>query len=404
MALDPYRRVLAVPAARQAMVLGILLRVPMFAGGVVLTLHVVGSLGRNYGEAGLVSAAATVCIAISGPWRGRLLDRIGLRRVVVPSIVVTAVCWSIAPFGGYWLLLALAALAGLFVVPTFSIIRQAVLVAVPEDDRRSALSLDAVAVEVSFMIGPLAGVWAATVWPTSWVLFAIGMCEVLVGAALWIVDLPLKTSDAPGADRAAERISRREWFRPAFVAVCGAAATATIVLIGTELSIIAALRDFHAARLIGPVLAIWGLGSMVGGFIYGALHRSIPAFLLLGGLSLATLPLALAPSEWPLAALSFVAGIVCAPTITATVDQLSRVVPERARGEALGWHGSSMTAGSALGAPLAGVAIDWWGDGGGFVVVSVLGIAVAAVGQLIVLRFQHGQVTAAEPLAVSPAG
>src|SRR6266516_5779408 len=246
-ALDPYRRVLAVPAALRAMLLGILLRVPMFAGGVVLTLHVVGSLDRNYGQAGLVSAAATVCIAISGPWRGRLLDRIGLRRVVVPSIVVTAVCWSIAPFVGYWLLLALAALAGLFVVPTFSIIRQAVLAAVPEGDRRSALSLDAIAVEVSFMIGPLVGVWAATVWATSWVLFAIGMCEVLVGAALWLVDLPLKTSAEPGEDRAADRISRREWFTPAFVAVCAAAATSTVVLLGTELSIIATLRDFHAA-------------------------------------------------------------------------------------------------------------------------------------------------------------
>jgi MFS family permease len=403
-ALDPYRRVLAVPAARQAMTLGILLRVPMFAGGVVLTLHVVGSLGRNYGQAGLVSAAATVCIAISGPWRGRLLDRIGLRRVVVPSIVVTAVCWSIAPFVGYWLLLTLAALAGLFVVPTFSIIRQAVLAAVPEPDRRSALSLDAIAVEVSFMIGPLAGVWAATVWPTSWVLFAIGMCDVLAGVALWIADLPLTTGAGAGQDRPAERIPRREWFTPAFVAVCAAAATSTVVLLGTELSIIAALRDFDAAGLIGPVLAIWGLGSMVGGFIYGALHRSIPAFLLLGGLSLATLPLALAPSEWPLAALSFVAGIVCAPTVTATIDQLSRVVPERARGEALGWHGSSMTAGSAIGAPLAGVAIDWWGDGGGFVIVAALGFAVAVLGQLTVLRVRRGGVSTAEPLAVSPAG
>jgi MFS family permease len=404
MALDPYRRVLAVPAARQAILLGILLRVPMFAGNVVLTLHVVGSLDRNYGQAGLVAAAATICIAISGPWRGRLLDRIGLRRVVLPSIVVTAVCWSIAPFVGYWLLLALAALAGLFIVPTFSIIRQAVLAAVPEADRRSALSLDSIAVEVSFMIGPLAGVWAATVWPTSWVLFAIGMCDVLAGAALWIADLPLTTGAAPGQDDPAERIPRREWFRPAFVAVCAATATATIVLIGTEISIIAALRDFHAAGLIGPILAIWGLGSMVGGFIYGALHRSIPAFFLLGGLSLATLPIALAPSEWPLAALSFVAGIVCAPTITATVDQLSRVVPEQARCEALGCHGSSLTAGSAIGAPLAGVAIDWWGDGGGLVIVSVLGIAVAVLGQLTVLRGRRASVPAAEPLAVSPAG
>jgi MFS family permease len=278
-----------------------------------------------------------------------------------------------------------------------------VVTAVPDGDRRTALALDSVAVEVSFMIGPVAGVWAATVWPTSWVLFGIGMCNVLAGTALWIADLPLVSATAPAGDEPAGHIPRRVWFRPAFVAVCAAAATATIVLSGTEISIVATLRDFHAATLIGPILAIWGLGSMVGGFVYGALNRSVPAFLLLGGLSLATVPIALAPGAWPLAALSFVAGIVCAPTITATVDQLIRVVPERSRGEALGWHGSSLTAGSALGAPLAGVAIDWWGDGGGFVMVSVLGVAVAVLGQLASRRAPAPVAVPAEALATSSA-
>ena len=119
---------------------------------------------------------------------------------------------------------------------------------------------------------------------------------------------------------------------------------------------------------------------MIGGLAYGLLHRSIPAFLLLGGLSLATFPIALAPSVWPFAALAFVAGLLCAPTITATVDQVSRVVPEAALGAAMGWHGSFMTAGSALGAPVAGLAIDHWGWRGGFVSVSLVGLAVAVLG------------------------
>ena len=61
-----YRRVLVVPALRRALVLGFLVRMPIFAGGVVITLHVVSHLHRSYGAAGLVSAAATVAIAISG--------------------------------------------------------------------------------------------------------------------------------------------------------------------------------------------------------------------------------------------------------------------------------------------------------------------------------------------------
>jgi len=394
MPLSPYRRVLSVPALRQALVLGILVRIPLFAGGVILTLHVVQTLGRSYGAAGIVSAAATVCIAVSGPWRGRLLDSRGLRRVVLPSLVVTAICWSIAPFVGYLPLVLLAALAGLFVVPTFSIIRQAVIAAVPEKDRRTALSLDSVAVEVSFMVGPLIGVLAATLWPTSWVLFGIQMLGVVAGVGLWLANPVMRVGrggpddmdgdpDGDPDGRAGEptaNLPRSSWFRPQFLAVCAAAAASTIVLSGSDIAFVAALREFGKISLMGPVLAIWGLGSVVGGLVYGMLHRSIPAFLLLGGLSVSTIPIAFAPSVWPLAVLAFLAGLLCAPTITATVDQVSQVVPEAARGEAIGWHGSFMTAGAALGAPVAGLAIDQWGWRGGFVSVSLVGLAVAVVG------------------------
>ncbi len=380
-----YRRVLASAALRQALVLGFLVRMPIFAGGVVLTLHVVSHLGRPYAAAGLVSAAATIAIAVSGPWRGKLLDRRGLRRVVVPSIVVAAVCWSIAPFVSYWWLLALAALAGLFVIPSFSIIRQAVIAAVDEDDRRTAISLDSVAVELSFMVGPAAGVWAATVWPTQWVLFAIEMLGVLAGVLLWFANPVLHDeAEAPvddeGVSAEVPRVVRSEWFRARFLVICLAAAATTLVLGGTDIAIVAALRDFDAQPSIGWVLAVWGFGSLLGGLVYGGLQKSVSAFWLLGGLALVSAPMAFAMGVGSLAVLSFVAGLFCAPTITATVDQVSRVVPGSARGEAMGWHGSFMTGGMALGAPLAGFAIDHRGWQAGFLVVAGAGLLVALVG------------------------
>jgi MFS family permease len=380
--LAGYRRVLANRGARVPLVLGVLVRAPLFAAGVVLTLHVVSTLHRSYAEAGLVTAVAFACVSISGPWRGRLLDRLGLRRVIAPSMAVLAVCWSVAPFAGYWPLLVLSAVAGLFAVPSFSIIRQAVLTAVPEHDRRAALSLDGVLVEVAFMIGPVAGVWAATTWATSWVLFGVEMFGVAAAALLWLANPAI----TPEAAQAREAVPRRQWLRTGFVAVCAAAGTATLVLSGTDISIVAALRHFDAATLIGPVLAVWGLGSMVGGLVYGTLHRPIPAYWLLAALAAVTFPMALAGDPWWLGVLALVAGLLCAPTITATVDQLSRLVPDVARGEALGWHGSTMTIGASLGAPLAGVAIDWWGVGGGLVVVSAVGLAVAVLGAAATVR------------------
>jgi MFS family permease len=121
------------------------------------------------------------------------------------------------------------------------------------------------------------------------------------------------------------------------------------------------------------------------------LHRSISALVLLGGLALVTIPLALAPSVWPLAALGFLAGVMCSPTITATVDRLSRVVPDGARGEAIGWHGSAMTGGAALGAPLAGLAIDRWGWGAGFVTVSLVGMVVAVAGLAMTTTYRRSR-------------
>ena len=380
MHLGAYRHVIALPAVRSVLLLGFLVRMPMFATGIVLTLHVVTTLGRSYGEAGLVSAAFTIALAVSAPWRGRLLDRHGLRRVVAPSIVATGLVWTTLPFLPYAVLLPASVLGGLFVVPTFSILRQALLAAVPEDRRRTALSLDSVFIELSFMIAPAVAVWAAATYDTQWVLLAVAILNLVAASALYVVNPPITpeavrevgaTVDAPGDKR---------WVSVGALAVLAAAAATSIVLAGTDVSIVAALRETGDTAAIGWVLSVWGAGSLVGGLVYGAWHRSISVFWLLAGLAASTVPVALAGSLPWLVVLLFLCGVLCAPTITATLDHLARLVPEGSRGEAMGWHGSAMTAGQAIGASLVGFAIDHAGWGWGFVSVSLVALAIAVVG------------------------
>jgi MFS family permease len=378
--VQPYRLALASPALRSALLLGFLVRLPVFSAGILLTVHVVSTLNGSYAAAGLLAAVATVSIAVSGPWRGRLLDRVGLRRVVAPSTAVALVCWSVAPFVGYWPLLVLAAVAGLFVIPSFSVIRQAVIAAVPVEGRRTAIALDSAAVELSFMLGPALAVWAASTWDTRWVLLGTQLLGVAGGVLLWVADPDLRHEDEAPVGTAA--VPRRQWFRGPFVAVCLAAAATTLVLGGTDIAIVAAMREFDAQPSIGIVLALWGAGSLLGALLYGGLHRSVSAFWLLGALAAVTFPMALATGAGSLAALALVAGLFCAPTITATVDQASRVVPAAVRGEAMGWHGSFLTSGGAAGAPLAGAAIDAAGFRGGFVVTAAISLAVAVVGAI----------------------
>ncbi len=390
MQFSAYRPVLALPSARAALLLGFFIRIPLFAAGVILTLHVVGALHRSYGAAGVLSTAATLALAVSSPWRGRLLDRKGLRRVVLPSLLVQAVCWSIAPWVDYWWLMALAALGGLFAVPTFSILRQVLMVAVPEEQRRTALSLDSVCTEFSFMAGPALGVWVATVWDTAISILVFEWLSIVAGLALYLINPAIRMR---GEDAEAPP-PRRSWFGVPVVAVMAAAAATTIVLGGSDVAIVATLRAMDAQQHIGWVLAVWGAGSMVGGLVYGAWHRSIAPFWLLGGLALVTAPVALATNLPMAVALLFVSGLFCAPAITATVDTLSRLVPTRARGEAVGWHGSSMTAGIALGAPLAGFAIDAGGWQWGFVLVSAVGLVIAVVCGLVIGRRSSGRAVA----------
>jgi MFS family permease len=178
------------------------------------------------------------------------------------------------------------------------------------------------------------------------------------------------------------------------LAVLTAAAATMIVLGGSDVAIVATLRAMGAREHLGWVLALWSAGSIVGGLVYGAWHRSVAAFWLLAGLALVTAPVALAVNLPTAAVLLFVSGLFCAPAITATVDSLSRLVPVSARGEAVGWHGSSMTTGIALGAPLAGFAIDAGGWQWGFLVVSAVGLLVAVACGLVIGRGGGGEASA----------
>lgn len=375
MRLSIYRDVWAVPAARSILLLGLLVRLPLFGGTVLLTLHVVDKLDPRYSAAGLVSTAGTVAIAAAGPWRGRLLDRIGLRRTVAPSLAVLPLCWLVAPFSPYWLLVALVVVAGLFNVPSFSIIRQGLVNAVSDAQRKTALALDSVLVEVSFMAGPALGVWLATVWDTSWALMAFELASAAAAALIFVVNPRLKQESDDGT--AGVRLPLRSWLTAPVAALMLMAVATTLVLGATDLGVVAGLRSLGRPGSIGWVLTLWGLGSAVGGFAFGAVQRAVAPWVILLGLGLFTIPVAYARSDVAMALLLVVAGLFCAPAIASATDELAVQVPAAARGEAFGWHGSMMTVGTALGAPAIGLAIDSWGWQGGFVTGGLVGTVVA---------------------------
>jgi MFS family permease len=378
--VQPYRDLLRLPGVAKLLGFSIFARVPRAAMGVVLTLHVVIGLDHGYGAAGLLVAAATVGSALGAPWRGRAIDRLGLRRALVPSLVAEVAFWGASPFLGYEALLVASLLYGVLAVPTFGIIRQSLGVMVPPERQRPAFALDSMSVEVTFMIAPAAAVLLATQVSTTAALVASGVANVASGVWFFLLDPPTRSEGAAAAEPVPHATGgwRPSWLTAPLALLLVTTLGALLVLGGTDVAIVASLREQDALGVATMVFLAWSVGSLAGGLVFGAMHRPVsPAFLLLV-MGLATAPIGLAPGPWWLVLAILPAGIICAPVLSATAAEATALAPERVRGEVMGWYGSAMTAGLSLGAPLAGKAADVFGGWGGFAAVGVLGAGVGA--------------------------
>lgn len=385
MMLDPYRRALAVPGVRSLLLVGTLARVPLTATGVTLTLYVVLVLERGYGAAGLIGTATTVGMAVGSPLLGRLVDRHGLRPVVGWTTAAQAVFWGTAPLLPYETLLVASFVGGLLSPPVFSLIRQSIAAVVPEDLRRPAYALDSMTVELSFMAGPALAVLLATTWSPRASMVAVGGGIVLAGLALFALNPPTRSEDEP--DTAGRPVRRREWLTGRLIGVLTVAAASTLVLGGTDVAVVAVLRAADQVEWTGLVLAMWAGYSLVGGFVYGSVSRSFSPVLLGILLGVFTIPVGFTGGQWWLLGLTLLpAGALCAPTLAATVDAVSRLTPPSARGEVMGLHGSALTLGLALGAPLAGAVIDASSPAWGFAATGLVGALAALAALLTILR------------------
>ena len=380
-----YRGILRLPGVARLIGFGLIARIPHAGFGAVVTLFVVLGLHRAYAEAGLAVAAATLGGAVGGPWRGRLIDRIGLRRALVPSVVAELVSWGAMPFIGYRGVILAAFAGGLLGIPMFSVIRMCLAAMVPADRRRAAYSLDAMAVEISFMVGPAAGVLLVTRWNPDAAVLTIGALFALSGIALIMMDPPTRDPLAPGAGAGAaaprpvagrpRRSWRPAWFSARLAVALVVAFGALVVLTGTDVATIAALRRDGQLGVAWLVYLAWCAASMIGALVYGSVRRTPSGPVLLLTLGAFTAPIGLvAHGPVTLAAALLVAGLACAPVVSATSVAVTQLVPDRARGEAMGWYATAVTLGTTLGAPLAGAAVDLAGPWAGFAAVGGIGV------------------------------
>ena len=209
------------------------------------------------------------------------------------------------------MLVPLAFLMGLFLIPIFSIVRLSLSVMVEERLRRTAFSADSVVAEASFIIGPAAGVVLVTQASAAWALFVIGMTEVVAGLMFLRLNPPTRSAVEP--DEPASRLGPKgPWMSVPLAFLFLISGGTLAALIGADLGIVAQLREIDHVGSIGFTYGLWGLSSLMGGLIYGALNKSIrPTYLLLA-LGLTTIPVGLGTEVWSLSLWVIPTGFLCA--------------------------------------------------------------------------------------------
>lgn len=208
--------------------------------------------------------------------------------------------------------------------------------------------------------------------------------------------LPVIAADGSGPASAPPGLTRAErlrlwrarhfsWVSPEALGVLVVSMAAGIVMVGTEVAIVAELESRGAAASVGLVYAFWCGASALGGLFYGAWGRQVHPYLLMALFAVLTLPMAVVDGLWPLALASIPSGLLVAPTLASASSRLSHLVAEERRGEAMGFYGSAMTAGAAMGAPLSGVFIDAIDPAAGYVFSALTGAVLVVLAALATL-------------------
>lgn len=397
MNLTPYKKVFALPGVTALILVGSAARFPIAASGMTMLFHVRDTLGRNYFEAGLVAAVLTIGVAVGSTVTGRIIDKVGLRPIIAVTTATATLFWVSATVLPYQALLAVAFPAGLLSLPAFSAIRQGLAAMVPAEMRRTAYSLDSMGVEVAFIIAPAAAIFVAG-QNSRVAMVGVAALITISGTLLFRLNPPTKSAAEIAEMAGQARPPRKVWLRGPMVAMLIGAVAATVALGGSEVSMVALLTKHGQAAQAGIVLGLWAAFSLIGGFVYGAIHREVHPLLLLGGMCAMLLPIALATNWWVMVLATVPPGLLCAPALASMVDRVSRIVPPAVRGEAMGLHGSAITIGGAIGAPAVGAVIDRFGPEWGFVAAGGAGVVIAVIG-LVLMTFWRGPAGQAQPAA-----
>lgn len=335
----------------------------------------------SYGAAGLVLAATSVGQAIAGPLTSRWMGRLGMRPVLITTLIVCTagialIAFVIMPL---WLFMIVGFVVGISTPPIQPAVRTIYPKMVTGKQLTPLFSLDASAQEIIWVMGPVITVVLATQVSS---VAAIAVAGVfLVGGGIWFIASP--EVGKVRIPRSRRRIGVVLKNRAVLLATASG-----FLLVGAaasiEVGVVAVFGEGGAEA--GILFGIWAIASLIGGLSMG--HLPIGPWALARRFAIVLVGMAMAPFAlefWWLAFALVVAGIGLAPVLAVMFAIVSASVKFSETAEAYGWLGTGQLIGAALGSAIAGFLIDDLGPIGGFYAA----IAFAAAGLLVASVFHR---------------
>lgn len=354
-------------------------RLPLAMFGIALLVHSQRITG-SFAIAGLVTGAYSIARGAGAPVLGRLVDRRGQTVVLLASalasaalLFVVALLPASAPPA---VLVVLAAGIGVCTPPLAACVRTLLpeVLADPEQ-LRAAYAFESTALELTFIFGPALALGLGALWSTRAALAVSG--AVLLAATATFAAQPASRRWRPASDRPRVRggSMRAPTIRALVLIFLGTGAVFGAVDVGVT-SATKALGNTAAA---GPLLALWGVGSMLGGLaatrLGGGARRSGGLTFLLAGLALGHGALALTTGSVPaLGAVILLAGATIAPTYATVYAIAGSAAPAGATTEAFAWLLTAGSTGSSAGAAAAGALAQSAGPTAAFLFAGCVGV------------------------------